>query len=323
MKYLGSSAFMLSLALGAALLTNLLGIFPSRLLTPPVRSNLTIFLLAGMMTLSFSRIPVGNLNPFRESRSLVRSLLMGLAIPAIIPMIGYLILKQTAYADYAAGLVFIAATPFAASVAPLSLILRGDMIYAARATIYAYAAALLWIPCVVYVLLGTLVDMHALVVAVLEIIALPLVISRCLTGVKVDRAKMAVALNCVIFFLVWLSVSAADFKSVAPVILLAVMLVIALRTFGLGLAVDVVERRLGIGWTQRVTDILMASYKNKGIAIALCVSTMGPLVPKAMVAIAASIVVEICWVIYMDSVLFSEKKMGSAGQGALSVRSPS
>jgi BASS family bile acid:Na+ symporter len=34
-----------------------------------------------------------------------------------------------------------------------------------------------------------------------------------------------------------------------------------------------------------------------------------------MVAIAASIVVEICWVIYMDSVLFSRKRM----EGALAV----
>jgi BASS family bile acid:Na+ symporter len=322
MKYLGSSAFMLSFALVAAFLTNLAGIFPASVLTPPVRSNLTLFLLAGMMTLSFSRIPVRdlNLNPFRESRSLIRGLLMGLVIPAIIPVAGYLVLKRTDYGDYAAGLVFIAATPFAASVVPLSLILRGDMVYAARATIFTYIAALIWIPCVAYGLLGTLVDMRALVAAVLAVIALPLVVSRCFVNVAIDRAKLAVVLNGVIFILVWLSVSAADFRSVAPVILLAVMLVIVLRTFALGLAVDVVERKLGISRAQRVSDILIASYKNKGVAIALCVSAMGPLVPKAMAAIAASIVVEVCWVIYMDSVLFSEKKPVSADQSTLAAK---
>ena len=53
----------------------------------------------------------------------------------------------------------------------------------------------------------------------------------------------------------------------------------------------------------------MVSYKNKGIAIALCVAVMGPQTPYAMVAIAASIVVEVCWVAFMDSVLFSKKRM--------------
>ena len=312
MKILGSSAFMLSLALVAALLTNFTGVFPSSVLTAPVRSNLTIFLLAAMMTLSLSRIPGSNLSPFHAPGSLVRGLLMGLVIPAILPVLGYLLLKRTDYADYAAGLVFIAATPFAASVTPLSLILRGDMVHAARSTLYVYAAALLWIPGVAWLLLGTLVDMQALVIAVLEVVALPLVLSRFIMRVPIDRAKLAVALNCVIFFLVWLSVSAADFKNAGPEILLIFMLIILARTFGLGIAVDFLDRKTGVGGPQRVTDILMASYKNKGIAIALCVSTMGPLIPKAMVAIAASIVIEICWVIYMDSVLFSEKKMDAA-----------
>jgi bile acid:Na+ symporter, BASS family len=84
-----------------------------------------------------------------------------------------------------------------------------------------------------------------------------------------------------------------------------------LRTFGLGLTVEAAEKKIGIKWSQRVTDILMTSYKNKGIAIALCAATMGPLglAGQAMVAIATSIIIEICWVIFMDSVLFSKKRM--------------
>ena len=66
---------------------------------------------------------------------------------------------------------------------------------------------------------------------------------------------------------------------------------------------------MGIHWKQRVTDILMTSYKNKGIAITMCVATLGPLAASAMVAIATSIVVEILWVIFMDSVLFNRKRM--------------
>lgn len=308
LKLITSSAFMMSLALIVSLATNFAGIFPGEVFTAPIRSNLTILLLAIMMTISLSRIPSKNLSPTKDPKSLLRGLLLGLVISSIIPIIGFLLLKNTEYADYAAGLVFIAATPFAASVAPLSLILRGDMEHALRSTIYVYIAALLWIPFIVFMLLGETVDMKNLVITVIEIIGVPLIVSRFITWLKIDKNVMAVILNCIIFFLVWLSVSSTSFNC-GIWIMIAFMLIVAFRTFGLGNAVEYVERRAGIPWSQRVTDILMVSYKNKGIAIALCVATMGPLVPYAMVAIASSIVIEICWVVFMDSVLFSKRRM--------------
>ena len=48
---LKSSAFMMSLALIIALLTNVAGVFPSQTLDADVRSNLTVLFLAVMMTL--------------------------------------------------------------------------------------------------------------------------------------------------------------------------------------------------------------------------------------------------------------------------------
>jgi BASS family bile acid:Na+ symporter len=128
--------------------------------------------------------------------------------------------------------------------------------------------------------------------------------------VKIDKTVMSVVLNCTIFFLVWISASAADFRSVGIWILLAFLVIAALRTFLLGNLVNIGEKKLGIGWDQRVTDILMTSYKNKGIALALCAAVLvGPAIPQAMVAITASIVIEVCWVAFMDSVLFSERRM--------------
>ena len=82
-----------------------------------------------------------------------------------------------------------------------------------------------------------------------------------------------------------------------------------LRTFFLGNVVEYTEKKMGIHWKQRVTDILMTSYKNKGIALALCAATLGPEIPMAMVAIATSIIVDVCWVAFMDGVLFSKKRM--------------
>ncbi len=306
---LKSSAFMMTLALVVALITNFAGAFPSDPLNADVRSTLTIVTLATMLTISLSRIPLTNLNPLKYSKSVARSVLLGLVISSLIPLIGYFILKDTEYGDQAMGLVFIAATPFAASVAPLSFILGGDMEHATRGTIIVYIVALAWIPFIVWLALGEVVDMTNVFITVLELIALPLVLSRLLTKVNINKEFMAIFLNCCIFFLVWLSVGSTAFKGDAW-IFIAFIIIAALRSFGLGNGVEIVEKKLGIHWKQRVSDILMTSYKNKGIAIALCMSVLpGPLRPVAMVAIATSILVEIMWVAFMDSVLFSKKRM--------------
>lgn len=305
-----STAFMMGLALVLSLLTNFAGWFPSQVLTSDVRSNVTILLLAAMMTVTLSRIPFKNLSPTHNPKSVARALLLGLLVASAIPLIAFLILKNIPeYAKYADGLVFIAAAPFAASVGPLSLILRGDLEHALRSTIIVYIVALAWIPLVIWATLGTVVDMTKVFITVVEIIAVPLALSRLLTKVKINKTAMAVGLNCVIGFLVWLSVSATNFPK--DLTILAVFMLIAfLRDFGLGSATEALEKRAGISWSQRVTDILMVSYKNKGIAIALCVSVLsGPAIGNAMVAIAASIVVEVVWVAFMDSVLFSKARM--------------
>jgi BASS family bile acid:Na+ symporter len=315
LKLLTSSAFMMAAALIISLVTNFSGFYKDFLLpngfTTNITSNLTIFLLAVMMTISLSRIPSRNLSPTENPLALARGIAMGVFIASIVPIIGYLLLKDTSYGDYAKGLVFVAATPFAASVAPLSFILRGDMEHACRTTIYGYIVSLAWIPIIVFILLGTTVNMKDLVITVIECVGIPLVVSRLFTNVKMNKTIMAVVLNCIIGFLVWMSVSSTSFPG-GPnaVAVVAIFLLIgAFRTFGFGNAVEVIEKRMGIGWSQRVTDILTMSYKNKGIAIALCVSTMGPLVPVAMVAIALSVVMETLWVVFMDSVLFTKKRM--------------
>ncbi len=314
MTLLTSSAFMMMAAMAVALVSNFCGWFPSETLNPDVRSNLTIGTLVVMLTLSMSRIPLQNLNPLKYGKSICRAIFLGMVVASIIPLVGYFLLKDTEYAKQAAGLVFIAATPFAGSVLPLSIILRGDAEHAARGTIVVYILSLVWIPFIVWLALGDSVDMEFLVITVLELIGIPLVLSRLLTKLKIDKNILAAFLNCCIFFMVWLSVGATNFSGNELWIFIVFIIIAILRSFGLGLGVEKVEKKAGIHWGQRVTDILMTSYKNKGVAIALCVA----LYPPGMVAIATSILVEITWVAFMDSVLFSKKRMEKelAGEAA-------
>ena len=306
-----STAFMMGFALVISVATNMSGLFPSDVLTADIRSNLTIFLLACILTLTLSRIPFKNLDPVKNYKSVTRAVLLGLVFASTVPLIAYYILKNVdGYQQYATGLVFIAAAPFAGSVGPLSLILRGDLEHALRSTIVVYVVSLAWIPFIIWLTLGEVVDMTKVVITVIELIGVPLVVSRLFTKVKIDKTVMAIVLNSVIAFLVWLSVSSTNFVSAGWTVLIVFMIIAAIRDIGLGLTTEVIERKAHVPWSSRVTDILMISYKNKGIAIALCTSVLaGPMIGNAMVAIAASIVVEIIWVAFMDSVLFSKSRM--------------
>ncbi|MFT0898759.1 Na+-dependent transporter [Candidatus Methanoprimaticola sp. MG2] len=307
---LKSSAFMMMMALVVALITNFAGAFPGEVLDADARSNLTVLFLAIMLTVSLSRVPFKNLNPVTNWRSVLRAVFLGMVISSLIPLIGYYLLKDTEFGAQAMGLIFIAATPFAASVVPLSYVLNGDMEHAARGTILVYVLSLAWIPFIVWLTLGEIVDMKSVFITVIEIIGIPLVLSRLLTRFKFDKDMMAIFLNCCIFILVWLSVGSTNFAGDVW-IFVAFLIIAALRSFFLGNVLEVVEKKAEIHWSQRVTDILMTSYKNKGIAIATCMAVLGPtgLAPLAMVAIATSIIVEISWVAFMDSVLFSRKRM--------------
>jgi len=314
-KLLTSTAFMMGFAVVVSLLTNdyITGLFPDFLAgkdNAGLRSNITIILLACMLTITLSRIPYTDLNPLKNSKSVLRATILGLIIASTVPLIAYFLLKDMdGYSQYAPGLVFIAATPFAASVGPLSLILRGDLQHALRSTIVVYVIALVWIPFIIWATMGKSVDMMTVVITVIEIIGIPLVVSRLFTKIQIDKTHMSIILNITIAFLVWLSVGSTNFGSAGLTVLAVFMVIAALRDIGLGLGAEVVEKKMEIPWSQRVTDILMISYKNKGIAIALCGAVMGPLSAVAMVPIAASIVVEVCWVAFMDSVLFSKKRM--------------
>ena len=304
-----STAFMMSAALIISMITNMAGLFPSDVLTSDIRSNMTILLLAVMMTISFSRIPYRNLLPTSKGKSVFRSIFLGLILSSSVPLIGYYILKDIPeFSQYAPGLVFIAAAPFAASVGPLSMVLRGDLEHALRSTVIVYIIALAWIPFIIWITLGETVKMTGVIKTVVEIIGIPLILSRLITKFEVSKTTMSIVLNTIIAFLVWLSVSSANFPGSA-LVLGVFFLFAVLRSFGLGASVEIVEKKSGIPWSQRVTDILMTSYKNKGIAIALCVATMGPQTPYAMVVIATSIVVGVMWVAFMDGFLFNKKRM--------------
>ena len=106
-----------------------------------------------------------------------------------------------------------------------------------------YILSLVWIPFIVWLALGDSVDMEFLVLTVVELIGIPLILSRLLTKVKINKDVMAIVLNCCIFFMVWLSVGSTKFGGNAWWLFLVFIVIAALRSFGLGFTVETVEKR--------------------------------------------------------------------------------
>ena len=138
-KLLTSTAFLMGLAVVVSLLTNqfVTGVYPDFLAKDSgLRSNITIFLLACMLTVTMSRIPYNDLNPVKNAKSVARAIFLGLVVASSIPLIAYFLLKDSPeYGKYAVGLVFLAATAAAGYEGFLASQLIADFLSAASAIV--------------------------------------------------------------------------------------------------------------------------------------------------------------------------------------------
>lgn len=69
-----------------------------------------------------------------------------------------------------------------------------------------------------------------------------------------------------------------------------------IRTFGTGLGVEFVLRRLGTPKEDRISSVLFSSYKNLGLTATLAIALFEPVVA---VPATIGIVLEVVWVIFL------------------------
>lgn len=190
------------------------------------------------------------------------------------------------------GWAILAAVPPAVSVIPFAALLGGNVRVAVATNAALYLAALLLTPLVALLLLGVAVDPTALVLSVLVLILLPLLLARGVEAVALPTPRVEVLRNLSFAALTFL-VGAANRG-----VLLGNPL-LALEAFGgallvVGVASGVtwlVLLRLDVG--TRVTLVLLAGYKNSGLAATLALALLAP---AAVVAPTMMIVFQILWI---------------------------
>lgn len=208
--------------------------------------------------------------------------------------------------DLRSGWILAAAVPSAVSVIPFTLILGGDMEGTLVSSAALYIIALVLTPLLTLVFIGHAVSVETLLWYVALLIAVPVVVSRGLRRVKIDLYGRSIVIN-IAFAVLVIAVAGAN-RSVffgEPGLLLALLAVALIKTFGIGLVLDRWGRRKGVSWEQRVPQVLFATHKNTGMAAALAIGLLGAV---AAMPAAVCMTVDIAWLIYVSHFMFSRGK---------------
>ena len=249
--------------------------------------------LALLMTISLSNVKLGE----TRGKDHVKDALLALALNYGLLTIVILAFGSVFDEKLRWGFVLMAAAPSAISIVPFTTILGGRTSRALFSTAVNYIAALGLMPAISLLLIGSAVSVESLITSLVLLIGMPMALSRGVMRLNPPKSASTIVMNiafAVLIFAVAGSNRDAFFGDLAVVAAIAVVCVI--RTFGTGLGVEFVLRRLGMPKEDRVLSVLFSSYKNLGLTATLAIALFEPVVA---VPATIGIVLEVVWVIFL------------------------
>ena len=235
--------------------------------------------LALAMTVSLTQVASDALRPSRQQvRPIVLSVILSYFVQgAAILIPAWLLMPEP---DLWVGFVLTAAAPPGAAVIPFSHIVAGDTAFALIGTVGAYLAALVLTPAITLLFAGVSVaDPMRFINILLQLIVVPLVLSRLLLGPRVapwlSRWRGKIVNWC--FFLVVYTIIGLNrevFLS-EPRVVVLVSMVTLIRTFGLGWLLEKALRRVGTDRAPRLSYVLMSTLKNGAFAAGTALAMFG------------------------------------------------
>lgn len=174
------------------------------------------------------------------------------------------------------GFTLIAAVPPAVAVIPFTIFLKGDLLYSLIGTLGCYLGALFITPTLIWFLIGPGVDVQILFFTLIELIILPLIVSRVIQYVKqAERiTQITGALTNWSFFIIVYTVIGLnrDVFLRQPVSLLPIAIIVAIVTFVLGYLIERVGYYLRLEPMKITSLVLLGTYKNTGFAAGLALA---------------------------------------------------
>jgi BASS family bile acid:Na+ symporter len=261
----------------------------------------TLPALAVVMTLSTLGLP-GSL--FRSYRNLLAPAMIGIAMNYFVLGIVLLALNAVLIHDEALrmGFILMAAVPPAVAVIPFTFFLRGDETLSLIGTTGAYLGALIIMPFGALLFLGPgFVDATKLAVIMLELILLPVIVSRLLLRIgvasRLDSIRGTIT-NWSFFLLTYTIVGLnRDLILGKPLSLLPVVVIALASTFLLGWGIEKVGGLLHIPQKVLTSLVLLGTLKNYGLAGGLALALFSK---KTSVPATVSAVFMIIYIIWLE-----------------------
>ena len=267
----------------------------------PLTRHLVLPALALAMSLSTMEIAS---SVFRRPRSLLFPALLGIIMSYVI--LGNIIIGLSALmiSDEMTwiGFVLLASVPPAIAVIPFSGFLRGNGLLSLIGTAGAYLGALIIMPLIALGLLSpTEMDPFKLVMIILELIVLPMVVSRWLIrkGLKERIEPYRGTVTNWSFFIVIYTLIALNRHIIfsQTMLLLPIASISIITMFILGFLIDWVLSLFHITKENRTSLVLLGTLKNQGLAGGLALTLYGQ---EAALPSAISTIVMIVYVIWLD-----------------------
>jgi len=240
---------------------------------------LVLPLLALVMTLSAANITSREFTSLREMpRTILLSLLLNYVVMGgTILLLAWWLIDDK---DLWAGFVVLATVPPAVAVVPFSYVLGGNTLFSLIGMTGAYLAALVIMPSVMALFLGTgFFDPLKLVVILGELILVPIVLSRILlfTGLMKRISPWRGTIVNWSFFVILFTIVGMNRQAFFSEfdILLRVAVIAIVISFLLGYIIELVTRALHVDRETSISLVLMGSMKNYGLASGIILTLLG------------------------------------------------
>jgi len=235
--------------------------------------SLTIPALALVMTISIAQIPTREILKWR---SLAQPLAIGILFNYL--FLASLLLIFTQWFNFSEsiriGMILVASAPPGVAVLPFTSLLAGNSILSLFATFGTYLSSMFIMPGLIWLLTGSATfPMSKLVITLLELIVLPIILSRFLLF-KNFYQRIIPWKGTIVnwgFFTVFLTVIGLNQKTFLeqPDVLIKIFFIALVSTFLGFILLNFLLKKIGINQKERISMILLGTFKNSGFAAAI------------------------------------------------------
>ena len=264
LKFFGQRNFILPLAFILGLL------FPQ---LAQMTKPLTIPALAVVMTVSIVQIPTGEMI---KLKNLMRPLALGILFNYL--LLSSLILTLMYFFHFAEpikiGVILVASAPPGIAILPFTSILAGNSALSLFAVFGTYLSSMIIMPGLIWSLIGvTSFPFSKLAIALIELIILPVILSRLLL-IKDFYKRIANKKGMIVnwgFFFVFLSVVGLNRNAFfeKPDALLKLFLIAFIGTFMMYFLINKFLKKINTNQEEIVSMALLSTFKNSGFSAAM------------------------------------------------------